>query len=106
MLGPSQSVLCYAIIGTHAVAWLHLLLTVDSNATIVECKMHAIPSWLSVLPPLLTLVVAIVFRQVLIALFLGSNFERTRCGAAWKCVCVCVCVCEERGRGGRERERE
>ena len=46
-------------------------LTVRSSQLAVEASFHLIPGWLSVTPPLLAIILALLFRDVLISLFVG-----------------------------------
>ncbi|MEM9022885.1 MAG: hypothetical protein AAGB22_04040, partial [Bacteroidota bacterium] len=46
-------------------------LTIVAGAARAEQTVHPIPAWLSVIPPLLAILMALVFREVLSALFLG-----------------------------------
>ncbi|MEM9594921.1 MAG: Na+/H+ antiporter NhaC family protein [Acidobacteriota bacterium] len=50
--------------GTHKVQ-------VRTGAIVEEIEIRVLPGWLSVLPPLVAIALALVFRDVLIALFLG-----------------------------------
>ena len=44
---------------------------VRQGATVAQTDVRAIPAWLSILPPLLAIAIALVFKQVIPALFLG-----------------------------------
>lgn len=48
-----------------------LTLTGHSSTSLASLELHAIPAWLSLLPAIIAIVLALVFRQVLLALFVG-----------------------------------
>jgi len=51
-----------------------LRLELPATSTIVEIPLKILPGWLSLVPPLLAIVLALVFREVVISLFLGIWF--------------------------------
>ncbi|MCZ6725742.1 MAG: Na+/H+ antiporter NhaC family protein [Acidobacteria bacterium] len=55
---------------------------VRSGPAAVSTQAYAIPAWLSVLPPLIAITLAIVFKDVLLALFLGI-FSGALCLFGW-----------------------
>ncbi|QCR24094.1 Na+/H+ antiporter NhaC family protein [Pontibacter sp. SGAir0037] len=62
---PANLVQVSANLGTHTIARLYRL---DAEA---ERGVREFPMWLSILPPLLAIVLALIFREVLLALFAG-----------------------------------
>ena len=47
------------------------LLVVDANNQTATAPLHAIPLWLSVIPPLIAIVLALILKEVITSLFLG-----------------------------------
>ncbi|MCC9165270.1 Na+/H+ antiporter NhaC family protein [Pontibacter harenae] len=62
---PANLVQVSANLGTHTLARLYRL---DDEA---ERGLQEFPMWLSILPPLIAIVLALIFREVLLALFAG-----------------------------------
>ncbi|WP_022836782.1 Na+/H+ antiporter NhaC family protein [Salisaeta longa] len=52
-------------------AWRPTLRVVRDGAVIAATTTRGLPGWLSILPPLLAIVIALIFRRVVPALFLG-----------------------------------
>jgi Na+/H+ antiporter NhaC len=67
-LGPGEHELA---VPARGLGWGARALTVTAGETSAEVPVRVIPGWLSVVPPLIAIGLALVFKDVLVSLFLG-----------------------------------